>query len=76
MRISCTTASHTWLLQSSGRSLTPALDLVPGRRCLCGTHVIIDPDPRNLAGDSFAVARIDSIAADAWAAANPALVTW
>ena len=72
----CELYHHTWTLNSDKNHLTPGLDLHPGRRCSCGTHVIIDSDPLNTPGDSFAIAKIDSLEAAAWAVQFPALKTW
>ncbi len=75
-RVRSSSASHTWTIDASANILCPALDLVPGRRCLCGCFVIIDDDPRNTPGDSCAVAALGSVAAEAWAELHPALKTW
>lgn len=72
----CKHQSHVWTVETKGTLLTPALDLLPGRRCRCGVYVIIDADPRNVPGDSFKVAMIHSVDAECWAASNPALKTW
>ena len=76
MQLVCKHDSHVWPVETHCRHLVPSLDLIPGRRCQCGTHVIIDNDPRNDPGDIFVVVSIDSIDAAAWAAAHPAGQTW
>lgn len=72
----CDHGNHVWTLETRSHVLAPELDLPPGRRCLCGSHVVIDPDPRHVPGDSFHVAKIGSIAEQAWSELNPALVSW
>lgn len=72
----CQLFHHTWTLDSDNNHLTPCLDLVPGRRCRCGSHVIIASDPLNTPGASLAIAGIDTIDAAAWAVQFPALKTW
>ena len=72
----CDHGNHVWTVETRTHQLTPALDLVPGRRCLCGLFLIIDADPLNTPGDSLTTTSIDSIAAAAWASFHPALKTW
>ncbi len=76
MKLQCTDDSHLWPVETRTHCLTPTLDLIPGRRCVCGTHVIIDPDPSWVPPDALHVADIESIVARAWASVNPTLVTW
>lgn len=72
----CQNNSHVWTVETYSTTLTPALDLVPGRRCLCGVCVIIDPDPILPPNVQFPVVSITSKIALLWAVAHPDLKTW
>ncbi len=72
----CDHGNHVWTVETRSVHLTPNLDLIPGRRCLCGNAVIIDSDPLNTPGDTLHVVCVDTLEAQVWAAMHPELVTW
>lgn len=73
---SCNLPNHTFTLQPAGPILTPALDLVPGRRCICGYLVIIDHPGPALPRTLMLTAPIDSAAATKFALDHPSLKKW
>lgn len=72
----CDHGNHVWTVETRSSQLTPALDLTPGRRCLCGSAVITDTDPLHTPGDALHIALVPSLAADLFAGAHPELATW
>ncbi len=76
MSTKCQHLNHVWTVESRTHYLAPNLDLCPGRRCKCGSHVITHALVRTTPPKLYLVAKIDSPAAELFAQANPALKTW
>ncbi len=72
----CKDPSHTWTVETKSHILTPALDLIPGRRCTCGSQIILTPPGDCFLPGILLVAPIDSPAAKRLADLYPALKTW
>lgn len=72
----CTRDKHTFTCDAANDLLAPCLDLIPGRRCICGLYVILDEPAPAHPSDIFRIARIDSSAAAKFVFDNPALKTW
>ncbi len=76
MSTNCKAPIHRFLLEANPPILAPDLDLVPGRRCLCGCYVIIDHPGVGLPTDRHIIVKIDSPTAAHFAKVNPTLKTW
>lgn len=76
MKTMCKNDSHIWTVETRSRTLAPGLDLVPGRRCLCGVKVLTNPINLSIPAESYRVEHIGSSAARLFAKQNPALKTW
>ncbi len=76
MRIHCTHNNHIWTVESRAPTLAPGLDLIPGRRCLCGLMVILSAGSAGSSLDFYQTAPIASPRAREFAKAHPNLVTW
>ena len=72
----CKDSNHLWTVKTKKDILMPDLDLVPGRRCLCGIQVIVSIYHKHGYDDYLQVAPIYSQEAKDFAKANPALKTW
>lgn len=72
----CNLDQHVFTIDTDTQLLIPTLDLVPGRRCLCGAVVILAHEASHSRGDTFHLASIDSLAAQQFALHYPALATW
>lgn len=72
----CSFTNHIWTVETLTHDLFPELDLIPGRRCLCGLAVIVGDSSSHPDAGVLRVEPIDSQAARDFADANPALKTW
>lgn len=72
----CSQQNHVWLLDTACGMITPALDLIPGRRCDCGNYVIVPHTDHPQLSLCYAIAPIDSPAATRMIERHPALKTW
>lgn len=75
-KISCWIPQHTFTVDIAGTILAPALDLIPGRRCICGYLVIIDHPGRALYANAMIAVPIDSAEATKFAHDHPELKKW
>lgn len=72
----CKNKNHIWTVETVNNILCPMLDLIPGRRCLCGKMVLLHNDSKPPREGLLLVASIDSRAGKKFGDANPALKTW
>ncbi len=76
MSSACFNSTHRFTIDTNCNFLLPALDLLPGRRCCCGTHVIVPHTHISMPEGYYKVASIDSPEAAALIAHHPELKTW
>ena len=72
----CTNSNHRFTVDSAGDLLATGLDLIPGRRCMCGMTVIITRSGSSIPSDYFRIAHIHSGDAALFAQTHPSLKTW
>ncbi len=72
----CEGTTHRFTVETNCNFLLPALDLIPGRRCVCGETVILPLTNIALPEGYYRVGKIDSPQAARFAKLHPAFQTW